>query len=141
MSLIQNNTRRGMLPFIGVASLVGLEGYLVELVNASGVAKVQVPDAIGDTAFFIVEKGAAAGAYSDVIPLETGTNQRAVAKGTGNPGAVLVLADPSTAADKGKLRTLPATAGTYFSPGFAEEAFVDGQTVRFRAFPRFIVVP
>ena len=141
MSLIQNNTRSGLLSFIGLASLVGKEGYLVEVINTAGVANVQVPNAIGDFALYIVEKGAAAGAKSDVIPLDPNSNMRAVGKGAGNPGAVLVLADPATAADQGKVRTIPATAGTYFSPGIAEEIWVDGQNVRFRPWPRLIVVP
>lgn len=140
MSLIQNNTKIGLLAIAGIASLVGKEGFLVEIVNNSGQPGLQVPDAVTDLALYIVEKGAAAGEKSDVIPLEPGRNMRAVAKSTGNPGAVLVLADPSTAADKGKVRTIPATPGTYFSPGIAEEAFVDGQNVKFRPMPRLVVV-
>ena len=50
-------------------------------------------------------------------------------KGTCNPGDVLVLADVATAADKGKVRTLPAAAGTYRVLGIAEQAGVDGQSV------------
>lgn len=140
MSLIQNNTRIGMLPIIALASLVGKEGFLVELVNDSGVTKAQVPNAVGDAALYVVEKGTAAGEFSDLIPLEPGRNLRAVAKSAGVGGAVLVLADPATPADAGKVRTLPAAAGTYFSPGIAEESFVDGQNVRFRPFPRLVVV-
>lgn len=41
----------------------------------------------------------------------------------------LVLADPGTAADKGKVRVLPAAAGTYRVLAIAEEKGVDGQLV------------
>jgi hypothetical protein len=54
---------------------------------------------------------------------------RAVLKGTCNPGDVLVLADTGTTADKGKVRTLPASAGTYRGLTIAEEKGVDGQLV------------
>ena len=58
---------------------------------------------------------------------------RIVAKGTGNPGDLLVLADGATvAADKGKVRKVPATAGTYRLVAIAEEAFADGQLVKAR---------
>jgi hypothetical protein len=141
MSLVQNNTRSGLLPFVAAEDLTGKEGRLIELRNSSGATVAATPDAIGDYALYILEKGNTAGEAVDVLPLDPVSNMRAVAKGTGNPGAVLVLADPSTAADKGKLRTIPATAGTYFSPGIAEEAFVDGQHVKFRPWPRLVVVP
>ena len=58
------------------------------------------------------------------------------AKGAGNPGDLLVLADGvTTAADKGKVRSkagLTTGSGTYRLVGVAEEAFVDGQLVRMR---------
>lgn len=140
MSIKQSNTRAGMLPLIALASLVGKEGFLVEVVNTAGVANVQVPNALTDLALYVVEAGSAAGAFSDVIPLEPGRNMRAVAKGAILPGAVLILADPATAADQGKVRSIIATAGTYFSPGIAEEVAADGGLVRFRPFPRLVVV-
>ena len=60
------------------------------------------------------------------------SHARLVAKGAGNPGDLLVLADGvTTAADKGKVRK-PTTTGTYRLVGVAEEAFVDGQLVRMR---------
>ena len=49
-----------------------------------------------------------------------------------NPGDQLVLADVATPADKGKVRVLPATAGTYRVLGIAEQVGVDGQLVLFR---------
>ena len=44
-------------------------------------------------------------------------------------GSPTVLADVGTAADKGKVRTLPAVAGTYRGLAVAEEKGVDGQYV------------
>ena len=64
-------------------------------------------------------------------PLTPNRTVRVIAKGTGNPGDLLVLADGvTTAADKGKVRKVPDDDGTYRLVGIAEEAFVDGQLVR-----------
>ena len=64
-----------------------------------------------------------------VRPIEPARTVRIKLKSTCNPGDVLVLADVATAADKGKVRALPATSGTYRGLAIAEEAGVDGQTV------------
>ena len=61
--------------------------------------------------------------------MEPGRNVRLTLKGTCNPGDVLVLADTGTAADKGKVRALPASAGTYRGLAIAEEKGADGQLV------------
>jgi hypothetical protein len=45
------------------------------------------------------------------------------------PGDVLVLADCTLEADRGKVRALPTAAGTYRGLALAEEAGVDGQLV------------
>ena len=47
----------------------------------------------------------------------------------------MVLADVATAADKGKVRVLPAAAGTYRGLGIAEQVGVDGQLVLVRPAP------
>jgi hypothetical protein len=76
------------------------------------------------------------GGQTTVRPMDPNRSVRIVAKGTGNPGDLLVLADGvSTAADKGKVRSkssLTAGSGTYRLVAIAEEAFVDGQLVRSR---------
>ena len=64
-----------------------------------------------------------------LLPLNAAQNVRVLLKGTCNPGDTLVLADVGTAADKGKVRTLPGSAGTYRGLLIAEEAGVDGQLV------------
>ena len=56
--------------------------------------------------------GAPAGGKATVRPLDPNRTVRVTAKGAGNPGDPLVLADGvTTAADKGKVRKVPATAG------------------------------
>jgi hypothetical protein len=60
-----------------------------------------------------------------------------VLKGTCNPGDALVLA-AIAGSDAGKVRVDPGTTGTYYSPGIAEEAGVDGQHVKVRPLPRII---
>lgn len=141
MSTVQNNTRSGLLPITAGEDLTGKEGRLIEIRNSSGVTVAATPAAVGGLALYVLENGGAIGESVDVLPLDPARNMRAVAKGVGAAGDVLVLADPATAGDKGKLRKIPATAGSYFSPGIAEEGFVDGQNVRFRPWPRLIVVP
>ena len=80
-------------------------------------------------ALFVVIDGAEAGKNASLRPLNAERNVRVPLKGTCNPGDVLVLADVATAADKGKVRTLPTAAGTYRGLLIAEEAGIDGQLV------------
>ena len=136
----QNNTQVGPLPIIGTASLVGKENLLVKMTNASGTLNCVVPADIDDRVFGVVDDGKGAGEASSIVPLEPGRNLRVKLKGTCNPGDALVLADPSTPADAGKLRTVPAAADTYYILAFAEEVGVDGQKVKVRPAPREAVV-
>lgn len=55
---------------------------------------------------------------------------------------MLVLCDPSASSgvNKGKVESLPATQGAYFSVGIALEDFVDEQLVRVRPLPRVVNV-
>ena len=106
---------------------------LVAPYNSSGSLVVTRPAANNDYAVYLLVFGAASGGKATVRPLHPNRTVRVVAKSTGNPGDLLVLADGAgTAADKGKVRKLPASAGTYRLVGIAEEAFVDGQLVRMR---------
>jgi hypothetical protein len=128
----QSDTRTGDIPVLAGEDLTGKKGYLAVLTHDTGVPEVKLPAAAGAYAFYLVDDGGADAAYVDVEPLEAGRNVRAVLKGTCNPGDVIVLADTGTAADKGKVRALPAAAGTYRGLGIAEEKGVDGQLVLFR---------
>ena len=110
-----------------------LTANLLLVLAAAGT--VGLPTAVDDPALYLALDDAASGSDAEVLPLSGDQQIRVRAKGTGSAGAVLALADPSTAADKGKVRALPAAAGTYFSPGIAEENFVDGQLVAVRPWP------
>lgn len=77
---------------------------------------------------------------SSVKPLNRGEQVRVFVKGACAMGDLLCAADPSTAADKGKLRKLPTTAGTYAVLAIAEEAGVDGQAVLARAYNKSVTV-
>lgn len=132
MNAVQSNTREGPLPIVAGESLVDKSGYLVKLVNDTGVLKALLPTANTDVCLFVVEDEAANAATAAVRPIYGNSNVRIKAKGTGNPGDLLVLADVGTAADKGKVRAATATMATSFVVGYAEETFVDGQFVRVR---------
>ena len=128
----QSDTRAGDIPVLAGEDLTGLNGRLVVLTHDTGVPEVKLPTAVTDLAFYLLVDDGADAELVAVRPFEAGRNVRAVLKGTCNPGDVIVLADTGTAADKGKVRTLPAAAGTYRGLGIAEEKGVDGQAVLFR---------
>ncbi|HBA85387.1 MAG TPA: hypothetical protein DCZ95_14970 [Verrucomicrobia bacterium] len=128
----QTNVLQGDFPVVAGEDLTGKEDLLVKLVNDAGTLKARLPAANGDYAFFVLIEGNAADKNAAVRPLEPKRNLRLRLKGACNPGDVLVLADVATAADKGKVRVLPATAGTYRGLAIAEEVGVDGQLVRCR---------
>jgi hypothetical protein len=128
----QSNTRVGDFRVLAGESLVGMEGRLVKLSHDTGVPEVLLPVANSDYAIYVLLDGAVDAALVSVRPIEIGRTVRVPLKGTCNPGDVLVLADGATDADKGKVRVLPATAGTYRGLGIAEQVGVDGQLVLIR---------
>ena len=125
----QSDTQVGEVVVLAGQSLVGKEGFLAYMTHDAGVREVKLPASKDDLAVYLVVDGAADGENASVKPLEAGRNSRLVLKGTCNPGDVLVLADPATAADAGMVRALPAAAGTYRGIAIAEEKGVDGQFV------------
>lgn len=125
----QSNTRVGDFRVLAGETLTGMEGRLVKLTHDTGVPEVKLPAANDDYAIYVLLEGGADAALVSVRPMEVGRTVRATLKGTCNPGDVLVLADIGTAADKGKVRALPATPGTYRGLAIAEEIGVDGQLV------------
>ncbi len=129
----QSNTQEGDLLLTTGEDLSTTADVLVAPYNSSGQIIVTRPAANNDYAIYLLVYGAISGGKATVRPLNPNRTVRIVAKGTGNPGDPLVLADGvTTAADKGKVRKLPATTGTYRLVAIAEEAFVDGQLVRAR---------
>jgi hypothetical protein len=132
----QSNTNQGDILVTANEDLSALADVLVAPYNNSGSLVVTRPAANNDYALYVLVYGAPVGGKATVRPLHPDRTVRIVAKGAGNPGDLLVLADGvTTAADKGKVRskaTLTAGSGTYRLVGIAEEAFVDGQLVRTR---------
>jgi hypothetical protein len=132
----QSNTKEGDLLIAANEDLSLLADVLVAPYNNAGALVVTRPVANNDPAIYLLVYGAAVGSPATVRPMTPNRSVRIVAKGTGNPGDLLVLADGvSVPADKGKVRsksTLTAGSGTYRLVAIAEEAFVDGQLVKAR---------
>jgi len=129
----QSNTHEGDILITANEDLSSYADVLVAPYNSSGQLVVTRPAANNDYALYVLVYGAPAAGKATVRPLSPNRTVRVTAKGTGNPGDLLSLADGvTTAADKGKVRKVPATTGTYRLVGVAEEAFVDGQLVRMR---------
>lgn len=135
----QGDTKAGDINVIAKDNLTGLEGYLVKLTSVGDATQAALPNSQRDLALFVIGSGDAAG-NNVAIEAPSNTNFRVKAKGAGNAGDVLVLADPSTAADAGRVIALPVTPGVYFSPGIAEEDFAEGQLVLARPLPRLVSV-
>jgi hypothetical protein len=129
----QSNTHEGDLLITANENLSTYADVLVAPYNSSGQLVVTRPAANNDAAIYVLLYGAPQGSHATVRPLNPNRTVRIVAKGTGNPGDLLVLADGVTVpADAGKVRKVPSTSGTYRVVGIAEEAFADGQLVRTR---------
>ena len=126
---MQTDTRSGLIRVLAGAELSAKLGYLVKMTHDTGVPEVVLPSAIADLAVYLVDDGNVDAGLVSVEPLTGERNVRIKLKGTCNPGDVLTLADPSTAADAGKVRALPTAAGTYRGIAIAEEKGVDGQLV------------
>ena len=128
----QSNTHEGDLLITANEDLSALADVLVVPYNSSGQLVVTRPAANNDYALYVLVYGAPVGGKATVRPLNPNRTVRVVAKGSGNPGDLLALADGvTTSADKGKVRK-PTASGTYRLVGVAEEAFVDGQLVKMR---------
>lgn len=138
----QTNTLPGDPVFPAGEDLSEKEGYLTVLTHDSGAPEVILPTAITVLANLIVGDPNVDAGDVTLVPLTPGKQHRVRLKGTCNPGDQLCLADTSTAADKGKVRALPAAAGDYIVLAVAEEAGVDGQLVLLRGIgPISINVP
>ena len=133
----QSNTHDGDLLLSAGEDLSTYADVLVAPYNSSGLLVVTRPAANNDYALYVLVYGAPPTGKATVRPLDPNRTVRVTAKGAGNPGDLLVLADGvTTAADRGKVRSkagLTTGSGTYRLVGVAEEAFVDGQLVRMRA--------
>jgi hypothetical protein len=132
----QSNTIEGDLLLTTGEDLSTYADVLVAPYNSSGQVVITRPVANNDYALYVLVYGAPPAGKATVRPLSPNRTVRATAKGAGNPGDLLVLADGvTTAADRGKVRSkssLTPGSGTYRLVGVAEEAFVDSQLVRMR---------
>ena len=125
----QLNTRLGDVPFTAGENLTGFESRLVKLGASDSDPVALLPESVADVTLYVLLGAAVEGEQAAVRPLNPDRNVRVLLKDACDPGDVLVLADPSVLADKGKVRALPADAGTYRGLLVAEESGVDGQLV------------
>lgn len=125
----QTNTQAGEIVRTAGEDLTDKEGYLAILADDAGTPVAELPSAISDFALYIITDGDAEGEDVALLPISPDRNVRVKLLSTCSTGDILVLADPSTAADAGKVRKIPTTAGTYRGLFIAEENGVDGQDV------------
>lgn len=131
MNDFQSNTKKGSIAVESNEDLTGKEGYLVKIVNSSGEKKAALPSAAGDETPYFINDGAASGNISELKPMRPDEQVRLRLNGTCDLWDVIVRED-ETGADKGKVRKLPASAGTYTRVGIAEEDGEDEQLLLIR---------
>lgn len=132
----QSNTNPGFISGIADGTLTDLEGRLLKI-SADG---YKLPETVYDLALFLLLEGAADEGAITLHQVSPESNIRVRANGTGSKGDILVLCDPtaSSGVNAGKVQTVGATEGKYFSVGIAEEDFVDEQLVKLRVLPRIV---
>ena len=130
----QTNVLAGDFILPAGETLTAMEARLALVGNSGGKAVASLPAATTDHANCVITEGAALGANATLRPLTPGQQARIVLKGACNPGDRLTMADPATAADAGKVRTVPVANGTYIVVAIAEELGVDGQHVKVRPY-------
>lgn len=123
--------KEGLIALPAAEDLSAKAGYLAVIVNDSGTPKAALPSDNGDLPVYVIRNGAEAGSLADLEPLHSNVQIQVKAKGTGNAGDLLILADTTTAADKGKVRAITGN-DPWLLLGVAEETFVDGQMVKMR---------
>lgn len=121
-------------PVLAGEDLTGKRSFLTVLTHDNGVPEVKLPAAITEQALFLLNEDGADTETVNVSPLVNGQEVNVKLKGTCNPGDRLCLAATGTAADKGKVRVVPGTTGTYQPFLIAREAGVDAQLVKATVF-------
>ncbi|MFM2241535.1 MAG: hypothetical protein RLZ97_390 [Verrucomicrobiota bacterium] len=130
----QSNTQEGPFEVLAGENLTGMEGRVVKLTHDSGTPEVILPNDVADEADYLLLAGGADGAMVTVVAIDRSQPVRIRLDGTCNPGDKLTLAAINGTND-GKVRTVPATADTYWVAFRAEEAGVDEQLVKARLLP------
>lgn len=131
MSPSQTNTKEGPFTVLAGEDLTGKEGRVVKLTHDTGVAEVVLPNDVADDELYLLLEGGADGQPVTVEAFSPHKQFRVKLDGTCNPGDDLTLGAIDGTND-GKVRTLPATADTYFLFLRAEEKGVDEQLVLVR---------
>lgn len=125
----QSNTTQGIRISTAGDDLTGKRSRLVVCSNSGGKRVFKLPTANNAPAVFIVQDEGPLGDDISYERLNPDKQYRIPLVGTCNPGDLITLADVATAANRGAVRAVPATSGTYRIYGIAEEAGVDGQRV------------
>lgn len=138
----QSNTKP-VGPIMGLAGedFTGKRSRLAVLTHDTGVAEFVLPTSNTALALFLVNDVGADTERLEFEPIIPGKTYRTTVKDAVNPGDQLVLADVGTAADKGKLRKLPTTAGLFVVLGTADKIAGAGELVEWRYTPRTVVNP
>lgn len=138
----QSNTKPvGPVSTLAGEDLTGKRSRLVVLTHDTGVGEVKLPTSNNALGLSLLNDEAADTERVEHEPLIPGKTYRTTVKDAVNPGDALSLADVGTAADKGKLRKLPATAGLFVRQGYAEKAAGAGELVEWRYSPEIVVNP
>lgn len=130
----QSNIQEGPFKALAGENLTGMEGRVVKLTHDNGVPEVILPNDVADEAEYLLLEGGADGTEVTVVAIGRDCPVRLRLDGTCNPGDKLTLAAINGAND-GKVRTVPATADTYWVGFRAEEKGVDEQLVKVRLLP------
>lgn len=126
----QTNTREvGPFDILAGADLTGKRSRLVVLTHDAGVPETKLPAAITDDAFYQLQEEGVDTARVSIERFGNHRDFRVPLKDAVNPGDRLVLA-AIAGDDAGKLRKLPAAAGTYRVLALAREAGVADQHVK-----------
>lgn len=137
----QSNTRPvGPFSVLAGEDLTGKRSRLVVLTHDTGVPEVVLPASNRALALYLLNDEGEDGERLEVEPLIPGKTYRTTLKDAVNPGDQLVLADVGTAADKGKLRKLPAAAGIYVQVGLAEAKHGAGELGLWSYAPKIVHV-
>jgi len=126
-------TDGSVLSFKANADLDTKQYYLVEQVAGE---KVDLPDNNADICIGVLLNKPKSGENASVRMLNSAGSCWMVASAAIAEGDLVVMADVTTAANKGKIRTLPTAVGTYYIVGKAlEAATADGDIIEVMLLP------
>lgn len=127
----QANTKEGDVMIFAGENLTGCEDMLAAPFDLDGQLAVRRP-MVGDRPIYLILYGCRYGSFVTCRPLNPERSVRIVARGAGRPADPLVIADFDSKLHSGKVRAAGPEDEGRAIVGLAEEAFVDGQTVKMR---------